>query len=322
MTSQIGSWSTSPTPLILTIQYHPIKFRLAIAELVARLARPFILLAPTADHVDARCQETLAHARARFFALDSIVQLNQNGALQPRTPPDQLFVAFTPDSHKPKAQTKPPAPRYALRKGLGVWKLSFDGKEADIKHERGLLYVAWLLYNPPEHPIHAIDLAAKIPEIYRQQLGLPPIQHPDTGRVQPLASHSRIQERSLALDDAQAVRGLLRRQNELEAILDDENQSEPIKHEALVELETIAEFQRRHTRSTKDTARHVSEAIRKAVRRLHRHLCKATDHSGHPHPAIQPFASHILHHILNPSTSSPFPGCLTYQPPQNISWAI
>jgi hypothetical protein len=62
--SGCGSWSTCPTPLIVTIQYDPIKFRLAIAELVARLARPFILLAPTADHMDARCQETLAQPRA------------------------------------------------------------------------------------------------------------------------------------------------------------------------------------------------------------------------------------------------------------------
>ena len=32
--------------------------------------------------------------------------------------------------------------------------------------------VAYLLANPPKQPIHAFDLAAKIPEIYRNQLGL------------------------------------------------------------------------------------------------------------------------------------------------------
>src|SRR5262245_53439630 len=55
---------------------------------------------------------------------------------------------------------------HSLRKGLGFWTITFNGQDAIVKHERGIFYVAWLLTHPPQHPIHALDLMAKIPEIY------------------------------------------------------------------------------------------------------------------------------------------------------------
>src|SRR5437867_5316581 len=88
-----------------------------------------------------------------------------------RTQPADLTATEVPCSQEPQPQSQP-KPRYSLRKGLGVWHLTFDGQEAGLKHERGIFYVAWLLTHPPEHPIHALDLIAKIPELYRQQLGL------------------------------------------------------------------------------------------------------------------------------------------------------
>jgi hypothetical protein len=65
-TIQIGAWSDDGVPAILTIQVCRPAFRRVVAELVARLQGPFILLAPTSDHFDAPCQELLAHARAAF----------------------------------------------------------------------------------------------------------------------------------------------------------------------------------------------------------------------------------------------------------------
>jgi hypothetical protein len=35
--------------------------------------------------------------------------------------------------------------RYALRRGLGFWELTFEGRQAIFKHELGALYVACLL---------------------------------------------------------------------------------------------------------------------------------------------------------------------------------
>ena len=39
--------------------------------------------------------------------------------------------------------------QYALRRGLGFWELTFEGRQAIFKHELGALYVACLLLDPP-----------------------------------------------------------------------------------------------------------------------------------------------------------------------------
>src|SRR6266436_3250793 len=166
-------------------------------------------------------------------------------------------------------------PRYALRKGLGVWHLTFDWREAEIRHERGMLSTGYLLLNPPPEPLHALDLLAKVPEIYRKQLGI-------------------------ALDDAETMRSLLRRERELEAILDSD-ESEPVKAEALRDLEAIAEFQRSHGRRSRDAAQRAGRTVRQAITRLHRNLLGALDTNGKPHPVLCPFSLHILNYILIPS---------------------
>ena len=330
-TAQIGSWSQAPTPVILTIQFDPARFCHVLAELVARFARPFILLAPTSDHVDLHCHELLSHARSAFFALDSIINIEQNAILRARTPPAELF--FTPERVRSLNPDPPPPrqPRYALTKGLGVWKLTFDGKEADLHHERGILYVAWLLYHPPEHPIHALDLIAKIPEIYRQQLGLPSLTDPITAKSATLESHARMQERSLSLDDAQTMRALYHKQKELEAILESDQEPEPVKAEALRELEAINQYQQKHTQKTRESAARAVDAVRSAMRRFHRKLSNSTDSNGMPHPVLRRFAAFLKQHILVPSstysrsTTPPFKakaaGCLMYDPPPGIVWS-
>ena len=95
-TCQIGSWSANAVPVFLTIQAEPEDLRGAIAELVARLQNPFILLAPTAIHLNANCRELLAHAQAAFFPLDSIVVATDHATLRPAKPPGELFAQFNP----------------------------------------------------------------------------------------------------------------------------------------------------------------------------------------------------------------------------------
>src|SRR5439155_18586979 len=62
-----------------------------------------------------------------------------------------------------------PTPRYSLRKDLGFWQLCFQGRQAIFKHEEGAFYVAYLLLNPPEEPIHALDLATRIDALHRRE---------------------------------------------------------------------------------------------------------------------------------------------------------
>jgi len=121
------------------------------------------------------------------------------------------------------------AHQHTLRRSLGFWELTFEDRQAIFKHEQGAQYVACLLLDPPREPIHAVALALKVREMSGKPAG--------PGEV--------VQQRSLGLDDAAAVRALWRRQRALEAVLEDEQESEPVKAEALRELEEVTEFLRK-----------------------------------------------------------------------------
>lgn len=96
-TCQIGCWSATAVPVLLTLQHDAVQFERIVEALAARLRQPFILLAPTAQHLGAASQELLADVKAGFFGLDSHVRFSANGGLQPIRRPGELFARFTPE---------------------------------------------------------------------------------------------------------------------------------------------------------------------------------------------------------------------------------
>ena len=203
---------------------------------------------------------------------------------------------------------------YALRRGMGFWQLTFDGRQAIFKHELGALYVACLLLDPPREPIHAVALALKARDTSGQAAG------PD----------EVVQQRSLGLDDAAAVRALWRRQRELERVLEDDGAIEPVKAEALRELEEVSEFLRKSPWRSRGGAERCVRAVTMAIKRFHAHLAAAVDTAGQPHPVLRAFARHLYDHLLVPSgrgrgyargwAAAEFPGCFTYEPPAGVLW--
>src|SRR2546430_1992075 len=100
-----------------------------------------------------------------------------------------------------------PSARYSLRQGLGLWQLTFEGRPALLKHEKGIYYVAYLLLPPPPHPIHGLNLAFRVQtfDAHYQPTGISELVAPATGEASPLERHARLQERNLALDNAQST---------------------------------------------------------------------------------------------------------------------
>src|SRR5436190_2679308 len=94
-----------------------------------------------------------------------------------------------------------PVPHYCLKKDLGFWQLTFQGLNAIFKHEQGAFYVAYLLLNPPEEPIHALDLVTRIAALDRKNAGLPEIVDPVTGATVSVETLATLQQRSLSLDE-------------------------------------------------------------------------------------------------------------------------
>src|SRR5215471_9061516 len=63
-TRQVGAWSTNAVPVLLTLQSEREEFLFIVGQLTARLRQPFILLAPTTQHLDAAGKELLANVGA------------------------------------------------------------------------------------------------------------------------------------------------------------------------------------------------------------------------------------------------------------------
>ncbi len=221
---------------------------------------------------------------------------------------------------------------YSLSKGLGVWNLIFNGRCTVVKHEQGVSYVAYLLGNPPAEPIHAFELIAKVQAAASHHSCPVELIDPRTGIAMQLDKYSRIQERGLGFEDLETLRSLRRKEQELEAILDDADELEPVKAEALRELEQIVALQRRHMRRSEDNAQKTVRAVRRAIARFHVHLESALDAEGRPHLILRPFALHLETHLLIPSARysgvrRPLArrgrvGCFTYEPPPGVVWEI
>jgi len=203
-----------------------------------------------------------------------------------------------------------------LRRGGEYWTLVFEGREAIFKHELGALYVAYLLLNPPKEPLHAVALALKARDMAGKTAG------PD----------EVLEQRSMGLEDAAKVRALWRRQRELERVLEDRLEIEPVKAEALRELEEVTEYLRQSPWLSRRGAERCVEAVSAAIKRLHGHLVAAADAEGKPHPVLQGFARHLREHLLVPSgrggadargqACPGFAGCFTYQPPRGVVWEV
>jgi len=219
---------------------------------------------------------------------------------------------------------------YSLSKGLGVWNLIFNGRSSVVKHEQGVSYVAYLLANPPAEPIHAFELIAGAQATARHHSNSGELIDPRTGIAMQLDKYSRIQERGLGVEDLETLRGLRRKGQELEAILDDSDELEPVKAEALRELEQIVTLQRRHMRRSEDNAQKTVRAVRRAIARFHAHLEGAREAEGRPHAVLRQFAIHLETHLLIPSARYSGArralarrgrvGCFTYEPPPGVVW--
>ena len=96
-TLQIAAYGDQALPIILTIPAGPNDFRRVAVELVARLRGKFILVAPTANGLDAANQELLTGGGVGFLALDTTVRLDAGGQLRTIRSAQEILAPLVPD---------------------------------------------------------------------------------------------------------------------------------------------------------------------------------------------------------------------------------
>ena len=345
---RLGTYGAAASAAFLMFPGDSSRMMREVDRLFNAQPEPFILLTPTGANCSPDVESMLRRQcclhipLARFVSLGDHGSLTANPALQPVLANFAHSLA-APSPHRtdfPRPSDGRgiegeghlhPSPKYALHKGGGYWTLVFDGQQAAIKHEKGVLYVAWLLTHPPPQGIHAIDLAAQVPAIYRRQLGITSAVDEATGKTVAFAATAMPQERSHAADDLKIAQRIRQKEKEWEAVLDTDSASEPEKAEALRKLEELAEFQRTHAMSSKGNADKLVRAVRLAITRFHSHLAAATDSHGQPHPVLRAFAEHLAKHLITPSarfngrmgsrTRAGVAGRFTYEPPEGVMWS-
>jgi hypothetical protein len=211
------------------------------------------------------------------------------------------------------SRSHPEGTRYALRREADTWEVIFEGRKANFKHELGALYVAYLLSERPHQPIHGVALALKA----REKLGQPP------------SPAEALEQRVMGLEDASSVRALWHRQRELEKVLADRLEIEPVKAEALRELEGLTERLRQSPWLSCHGAERCAHAVAEAIRRFYARLAAAVDAEGMPNEVLRGFALHLHEYLLVPSgrggshareqACAPA-DCFIYVPPQGVLW--
>ena len=178
--------------------------------------------------------------------------------------------------------------QYVLRRGLGTWEVTFEGRRDSFREEQGAEYMIWLLLHPPPQPIHATALV---------------LEAGHTDKYAPEGAEV-FQQRNLGLDDAEAVRNLRRRARELEAVSEGQEARPGGKAEARGERRESLEFLRKNAWRSPDSAQKCARAVAKAIERLVRNLACGVDAEGKEHPVLQDFAWHLREHLLIPWAGS------------------
>ena len=200
----------------------------------------------------------------------------------------------------------PPCPRYLLRRGLGAWRVIFDGREGEIEHGRGISLVACLLFNSPPGGLHGTELAGMA------------------------FGQAVVHEASLGPDGDSTRRLIQRQAKECMAVLQDPLASEMERAEATEQLEELAKALKVTRAGSEGGAEKQVRAVRRAIERLIDKLREAKDRSHDPHRALRAFGEHLHEHLRKPSsrfsgsrrtrTRTEVAGRFTYERPNGIVW--
>ena len=210
---------------------------------------------------------------------------------------------------------------YALRRGFGLWELTFGGRTAILRDEQGLRYVACLLSRGSAEPIPAVDLLGLA-------AGLRASAPSGGGWLPGSGEQETVVQRSSRFDDRETLKGLAGRLRELQVILDDDNEIEPVKAEARVEFEQLSALRHRRVLRTADQAQLAMDGINKTLRRFCRRLATARDARGRPHPVLREFSEHLENCLLLParrflgSKQKYRGGSYDYRPEPPIRWVV
>jgi hypothetical protein len=324
---QIGAFGAVAMPVVLVA--HPGARGLGgvAAHLVARLKERFVLLGPTSRLFDGECQGLLASVGARFFDLESQLDLMPSGRLAARKKAEQLFAPLlaeaTPDrlaaverflkgEPLPKVlasgneagvatPVETPDPLCCtLRREPACWVLVLQGQRAYLKYEIGLEYVAYLLSHPGQR-VSGATLFSKFHPQSPKASGISSVGSPDAGGVTDLADDATLSEENLDKDTERVLEAHRETAQEFRETLQDPAASASDKEFARRALQEIIGFLAAQKKTSQDPNTRAVKRVHKSIQRLCDNLAGQGPGHSAPDPVARGFAGYIAQHILVPS---------------------
>jgi hypothetical protein len=263
----------------------------------------------------------------------SLPPTQQPASSQFPRPAGGLKVAPAKEASQVAPLAPPPSeqPRYALHRDGTLWHLTFEGRQAFLKHEQGICYVAEMLGHPGER-LKKLSLAAKYSSPKSKRCSSIEVWDPATGKYATPASTEPVHEAPLAADDNEARNAYKARARELKDTIDDPTETEAAKAEASEELEQIIAHLSKDSRQLRDPTKAAADAVRSAINKLLHNLLEPGGSSASAPSVRREFAEHIQRYLVTPSRRYAAPkarkargdltGCLLYEPPAGTSWAV
>jgi hypothetical protein len=229
-----------------------------------------------------------------------------NESQTPLITPTESINRTTAAAGEIKGTAVLPSPKYLLRRGVGLWRVVFDGMEGEIKSGRGISLVAYLLFNPPLGGLHGTELAK-------------------------LAFGREVmQEASLGAEGDSTGQLIWKRAKECMVVLQDPDASAIEKAEAKEELEQLADALKMVGTNSEGGADKQVRAVRRAIDRLIDNLREAKDQKNDPNLALRALGEHLHKYLWIPSarfsgnrhsrTRADVAGKFTYERPDGIIW--
>ena len=220
---------------------------------------------------------------------------------------------------------------YSLYRDGPLWHLTFHGRTAVLKHEKGLSYVAEMLGHPGR-PIKKLSLAVKYSTSRSAGSGGVEVFDPATGQLDLPSNSEAVHQLSLAADNLEARRACQARERQLAEVIRDPRRTKAAREEAKAELAQITAYLAKDSRQLRDATKTAGDAVRSAICKLLRNLVAGSGSASSPGSVQREFARHLQRHLLVPSGRYADPkarkargeltGCLLYEPPPGVVWNL
>jgi hypothetical protein len=236
--------------------------------------------------------------------------------------------AAFPDA-TPNAASGPVA--YSLHRDGPLWHLTFHGRPAVLKHEKGLCYVAEMLSHLGQ-PLKKLNLAVKYSASRSAGSGGVEVFDPASGQLDLPSNSEAVHQLSLAADDLESRRACQARGRQLAEAIRDPRKTKEAREEARAELEQITAYLAKDSRQLRGATKAAGDAVRSAIHKLLRNHVAGSGSAASPGSVQREFARHLQRHLVIPSGRYAGPkarkargeltGCLLYEPPPGVVWNI